>query len=271
MNVHPRVTQQNNMILVSLQASFVGGPMDAVDKDNILAFGDPQVNLTGGQFVDNTAYSAVAAQALIQGITFTASTTGTTGNAVTISFVSVGSPDASAITGIGSNALVVDISNSTLSRLRTTAEIAALFTSGPQAPVSTTGGGNILAAGGSSTPATAQSASSLSGGAQAFTSAFSFVFPASDLYVGITTQMQGYTARFMTQLPPAPRGIPEQHWEQLHLRHDGHHHHGSLDCVTSDPQHAAQFWINSIESRISTLMTALRARTPLGSQTDATI
>ena len=356
MKITPLIRQVQGMILVSLQATFVGGPNDAEDKANILAFGDPMVDLTGGLFVDNNTYLPQPATAVVQGITFTTTVEGPAANQVSINFISAGQPDATAISVTG-NAITVDIYDTmtasyaitsvnitsstnavlsvantagfvtgapgvvsgltggtntqvngtwvigtivpnisvavtqvnggtwsthgaasdsgtlTTSSTRTTASVVALFANYAASTV-TTNGGTTLASGGSGVGAAVTvDPLSFAGGAASYVQAFQFSFPASDLYVGVTTQMQGYTARFMTQLPPAPRGIPEEHWEYEHRYHPhhGHHTHGSLDCVTSDPQHAATFWIATIESRISDLMVALRQRTPLGAQTDATV
>jgi hypothetical protein len=269
MQITPKITQVQGMILVSLQASFVGGPTDAEDKANILAFGDPMVNLTGGLFVDNNTYPSEPATAVVQGITFTTTVEGPAANQVSINFISSGQPDATAISVTG-NAITVDIYDTTSSSTRTTASVVALFANFAGRTV-TTNGGTTLASGGSGVAAAVQSSVSFAGGAASYVQAFQFEFPASDLYVGVTTQMQGYTARFMTQLPPAPRGIPEEHWEHDHRHHHGYRTHGSLDCVTSDPQHAATFWIATIESRISTLFAILRARSPLGPQSPYTV
>src|SRR5208337_1428567 len=46
------VTPSNGVILVQLQALFVGDPTDASDKQKIAAFGDPLVNLAGRTLVD---------------------------------------------------------------------------------------------------------------------------------------------------------------------------------------------------------------------------
>lgn len=248
MLITPTITQANGIISVQLAATFVGDQNDATDKANVLAFGDPQVNLAGGMFVDNTAVPAVAAAVQRQDVTYTCSTTGNAGNQVTITFVASGAADANAVTVTG-DAVTVDIlplSGPT----RTTAQIVTLF---GNFPPTTTNGGVIRAAGGSSATATAGGPFTFSGGAPAFTQAFSFQFPASDLYVGVTTQLQGFTARFMTQLPPPPLGIPATVA-------------GPLDCVTSDPQHAAKYWITTLEGRIASLMTALRQRTVLSPQ-----
>jgi hypothetical protein len=255
MKIHPNVTQQNGMILVSLQASFSGDPTDSVDKANILAFGDPMVNLTGGTFVDNTAVDAAAAALQRQDLTFQVSVAGPAGNAVTIEFIAIGSADATAITTTA-DAVVVDILS--LSATRTTAEIKTLFDTYGATRANTSSGGVVLATGGSSTPAVTGGPFDFSGGAPAYTASFSFGFPASDYYVGVTTQMAAYQARFMTQLPVPALGIPAAVA-------------GPLDCITSDTKRAAQFWIDSIESRISDLMIALRQRTQLGPQSDATV
>jgi len=272
MQITPLIRQVQGMILVSLQASFVGGPTDAEDKANILAFGDPMVNLTGGLFVDNNTYPSQPAVAVVQGITFTTTVQGPAANQVSINFISAGQPDATAISVTG-NAITVDIYDTTTTSTRTTASVMALFANYAASTV-TTNGGTTLASGGSGVRAAVTvDPISFAGGAALYEQSFQFNFPASDLYVGVTTQMQGYTARFMTQLPPAPRGIPEEHWEYEHRHHPhhGHHTHGSLDCVTSDPQHAATFWIATIESRISILFAILRAKSPLGPQTPYTV
>ena len=255
MRIHPIVTQQNGMILVSLQASFVGDAMDSVDKANILAFGDPMVDLTGGTFVRNDAIPANPASLQRQDLTFRTTNTGSAGNAVTIEFVAIGTADATAITTTG-DAVVVDILS--LSATRTTTQIKALFDTYGATRANTSSGGVITATGGSSTLAVTGGPFNFSGGAPAFTASFSFAFPASDLYAGVTTQLQGYTARFMTQLPVPAVGIP------VAIA-------GPLDCVTSDPSGAAQYWITQVEGRISDLMVALRQRTPLGPQSDATV
>jgi hypothetical protein len=251
MLITPTITQANGIISVQLAASFVGDANDATDKANVLAFGDPQVNLTGGMFVDNTAVPAVAAAVQRQDVTYTCSTTGNAGNAVTILFVANGTVDATAISTSG-DAVTVDILPIS-GPARTTAQIAALFASFGSSRANTSSGGVITASGGSSATAIAGGSFNFSGGTPAFTQAFNFQFPASDLYVGVTTQLQGFTARFMTQLPPPLLGIPASTA-------------GPLDCVTSDPQHAAKYWITVLEGRISSLMTALRQRTTLSPQ-----
>lgn len=105
-------------------------------------------------------------------------------------------------------------------------------------------------------------------------SQFSFVFPVSQLYVGITTQMQNFGARFMTQLPVAPPigtpynpYAPTSSWNPMAPMSNAcgsrpQLTQGPLDCITSNPSQAASVWISQIESRIATSMAALRALIP---------
>ena len=51
MKIHAVVTQANGIISERLQALFVGDSTDETDKQQIAAFGDPQINLAGS-FVD---------------------------------------------------------------------------------------------------------------------------------------------------------------------------------------------------------------------------
>src|SRR5271154_2044156 len=80
---------------------------------------------------------------------------------------------------------------------------------------------------------------------------FTFAFPTTELWVGITTQMSSYTARFMEALPgpvnpnqPAPI-------------------QGPLDCITVNPSEAAQAWANILmmpgTGRIAQAMMQLRS------------
>ncbi len=258
MRIHPNITQQNGMILVSLQASFVGDNTDSVDKQNILAFGDPRVDLTGGTFVDNAMIAAASASLVHQNITFTTTVAGPAANNVTIQFLNAGdTADASAVSASG-DAIQVQIQKPG-GIIRTLADIVALFANFPGNTVTTDGGTTTAVLSGTNGNATTDvDPVDFAGGASSYQASFSFGFPASDLYVGVTTQMMGYQARFMTQLPVPALGIPASVA-------------GPLDCVTSDTNRAAQFWITTIESRISDLMVALRQRTPLGAQTDATV
>jgi hypothetical protein len=152
MKIHPVITQQNGIISVVLQASFVGDSTDASDKAKIQALGDPEVNIAG-TFQDPNDTSA--------------------------------------------------------------------------------------------TP-------------------FTFQFPATEMYVGITLSLQNYTAQFMTALPPAPgpnTAVPVQ---------------GPLQVITPDPTRAAQVWYTVMSaagpsSRIGQAMQNLRAQSLVPTLSDTTI
>lgn len=74
---------------------------------------------------------------------------------------------------------------------------------------------------------------------------FTFQFPTTSFPVGITTTMSSQSVRFMSSLPaPAPgSSVAVQ---------------GALDCITTDPSGAAQFWYNAMIGEIQNAMTALR-------------
>lgn len=78
---------------------------------------------------------------------------------------------------------------------------------------------------------------------------FTFNMMASEYWKGITSEMGLCTARFMTQLPSPQHGqpIPKQ---------------GPLDCITSDPVHAATVWAAAVQADCGTTMAALRAVIP---------
>ena len=250
MQITPTITQANGIISVQLVASFSGDTNDALDKANILAFGDPLVNLAGGNFVNNVTVPAVAASLVHQGITFTVANAGPAANAVTIQFLNSGpTADASAI-AVSGDVLTVQIQTA-LSAIRTRADIVALFANFPGNTVTTDGGATTaVLTGTNAAAATDVNPTPFTGGTPSYQQSFLFNFPASDLFAGVTTQLQGFTARFMTQLPPPALGIPATIA-------------GPLDCVTSDPNRAASYWITTIEARISALMVALRQRTAL--------
>lgn len=82
--------------------------------------------------------------------------------------------------------------------------------------------------------------------------AFTFAFPLTEMYVGVTTQLSSQTARFMEALPgqqnpnqPAPI-------------------QGPLDCVTINPSEAATAWANILmaagSGRIAQAMMQLRSQ-----------
>jgi hypothetical protein len=79
---------------------------------------------------------------------------------------------------------------------------------------------------------------------------FTFMFPTTEMYVGITTQLANVTARFMEALPQAinpNQPAPIQ---------------GPLDCVTVNPSEAATAWANVLmmagTGRIAQAMAQLR-------------
>lgn len=90
---------------------------------------------------------------------------------------------------------------------------------------------------------------------------FSFSFPASQLYAGITTQMASYTARFMTTpAPPPPPPSAVYQWSPASPQ--GENCQGALDCITSNPVQAATVWAAAIQAAVLTAMTSLRAESP---------
>src|SRR5271169_371978 len=92
---------------------------------------------------------------------------------------------------------------------------------------------------------------------------FTFQFPLTEQYVGVTTQMSSYTARFMEALPsqsnpnqPAPI-------------------QGPLDCITTNPSEAAQAWANILmmpgTGRIAQAMMQLRSQMLVPTIPDTTV
>lgn len=80
---------------------------------------------------------------------------------------------------------------------------------------------------------------------------FTFQFPLTELYVGVTTQLSSNTARFMEALP-APYNPNQPAPIQ-----------GPLDCITTNPSEAAVAWINILimpgTGRIAQAMMQLRS------------
>ena len=101
---------------------------------------------------------------------------------------------------------------------------------------------------------------------------FTFSMPATELYVGITTQMQGYPARFMKNVPPvAPTAYPGQVSAHLSGYQPAQCQPGSLDCVTTNPTEAATVWVAAVTAAIVAAMTALRAQAALPTLSDTTV
>jgi hypothetical protein len=81
---------------------------------------------------------------------------------------------------------------------------------------------------------------------------FTFLFPTTEAYVGITTQLSSQTVRFMLALPTGPpnQAAPVQ---------------GPFDCITPNPSRAASVWQSVMaglggSSRIGQAMAALRSQ-----------
>jgi len=83
---------------------------------------------------------------------------------------------------------------------------------------------------------------------------FSFTFPSSEYYVGITTRMSSQVLRFMTSLPTVPPlGNPNAPASMQ----------GPLDCITIYPAVALDIWYTAMVNAIITAMTALRNLAPV--------
>jgi hypothetical protein len=81
---------------------------------------------------------------------------------------------------------------------------------------------------------------------------FTFKFPLTELYVGVTTQLSSYTARFMEALPG-----PQNPNQPAPIQ-------GPLDCITVNPSEAATAWANILMTpgtgRIAQAMMQLRSQ-----------
>jgi|SRR5271157_6516331 len=80
---------------------------------------------------------------------------------------------------------------------------------------------------------------------------FTFAFPTTELWAGVTSQLSSYTARFMEALPG-----PQNPNQPAPVQ-------GPLDCVTQNPSEAAQAWANIMimpgSGRIAQAMMQLRS------------
>ena len=87
---------------------------------------------------------------------------------------------------------------------------------------------------------------------------FTFQFPTTENYVGITTQLSSQVASFTVALPSGPpyQPAPIQ---------------GAMMCITPNPSEAAQVWVSVVESRIQQAMMALRSKTLLPTIPDITV
>jgi hypothetical protein len=111
---------------------------------------------------------------------------------------------------------------------------------------------------------------------------FTFGFQTNELNAGLTTQMQNFTARFLTQLPPVHAAHPGQpmppSWFEQN-RHREHHEHGvsllgPLDCIVADEaaqNEAAGAWVAIMIARITAQMGILRSQLILPTIPAATV
>ncbi|HEV2174285.1 MAG TPA: hypothetical protein VGR71_11995 [Nitrospira sp.] len=99
---------------------------------------------------------------------------------------------------------------------------------------------------------------------------FTFGFQTDQLIVGLTTQMQNFTARFLTQLPPVttPTGQPSvPTWFKRHREEEEREHGvpilGPLDCIVASEaaqNEAATAWVAIMVTRIQSAMGILRSQ-----------
>ncbi len=89
--------------------------------------------------------------------------------------------------------------------------------------------------------------------------AFTFLFPTTDLIVGITTQMQNNPARFMMALPG-----PQNPNQPAPIQ-------GAMDCVTQNPSEACEAYYNVMIQRITQSMNILRQKMLVPTLLPATI
>jgi hypothetical protein len=89
--------------------------------------------------------------------------------------------------------------------------------------------------------------------------AFTFLFPTSELLVGITTQMGTRPARFMLALPG-----PQNPNQPAPIQ-------GELDCVTINPSEAAEAWYSVMITRIEQSMAILRQKMLVPTLTPTTV
>lgn len=88
---------------------------------------------------------------------------------------------------------------------------------------------------------------------------FTFSFPQTEQFVGVTTELSSYTAQFMVNLPTitAPGQVPVTQ--------------GPLVCLTPNPAEAATAYVSVITSRISQAMMNLRQQMLLPTIPDSTV
>jgi hypothetical protein len=89
---------------------------------------------------------------------------------------------------------------------------------------------------------------------------FSFTFPCSQYFVGITTQMSTKTVKFMVALPSSPvSGLsPVIYSNPSYNPNSSAPIQGPLDSITPYPETARDIWYNAMVDAITTAMAALR-------------
>lgn len=89
---------------------------------------------------------------------------------------------------------------------------------------------------------------------------FSFTFPTTEYYVGITTKMSSNYVRFMTSLPstPVPQGSPVASFTPWCNPNSPAPIQGPLDCITIYPSAALDIWYSAMLNEITAALTALR-------------
>jgi len=89
--------------------------------------------------------------------------------------------------------------------------------------------------------------------------AFTFLFPTTDLFLGITTQMGSSFVRFMMALPG-----PQNPNQPAPIQ-------GELDCITTNPSEACEAYYAVMLQRITQSMNILRQKMLVPTLTAATI
>jgi len=87
---------------------------------------------------------------------------------------------------------------------------------------------------------------------------FTFQFPTTENYVGVTTQLSTQTAQFTLALPSGPPNQPAPI-------------QGPMMCITPNPSEAAVAWQAVVVSRISLAFASLRSKTLVPSIPNVTI
>jgi hypothetical protein len=87
---------------------------------------------------------------------------------------------------------------------------------------------------------------------------FTFQFPTTENYVGVTTQLSSQQAIFMLALPSGPPNMPAPI-------------QSAMACITPNPSEAATAWQSVVVTRISAALSALRSKTLVPTIPDVTV